>query len=255
MWMTGHSRGVARLAAAAGAAAGLPASQVRLLRHAALVHDIGRVAVPVSVWAKPGPLTRHDWERVRLHAYHSERVLTIATGLRPLASLAGAHGERSDGSGYHRGSRDGDLIPGAWLLAAADCYCAMQEPRPYRPALDAAAAAAELRREAVAGKQSAGAVAAVLAAAGTGAGAGWQAEEADRPGQSAGLPSRPAGLSERECEVLRLIARGMATKQAARQLGISPKTCDHHIQHVYRKIGVATRAGATLFALEHDLIR
>jgi DNA-binding NarL/FixJ family response regulator len=66
---------------------------------------------------------------------------------------------------------------------------------------------------------------------------------------------RPAGLSERECEVLMLLARGMATKQIARQLGISPKTCDHHIQSVYAKAGVSSRAGATLFALEHGLAR
>lgn len=66
---------------------------------------------------------------------------------------------------------------------------------------------------------------------------------------------RPAGLSERECEVLGLLARGLATKQVARRLGISPKTCDHHIQRLYGKAGVSTRAGATLFALEHGLVR
>jgi DNA-binding NarL/FixJ family response regulator len=66
---------------------------------------------------------------------------------------------------------------------------------------------------------------------------------------------RPAGLSERECEVLGLLARGLATKQVARRLEISPKTCDHHIQRLYGKAGVSTRAGATLFALEHGLVR
>jgi len=65
----------------------------------------------------------------------------------------------------------------------------------------------------------------------------------------------PAGLSERECEVLGLLARGLATKQVARRLGISPKTCDHHIQRLYGKAGVSTRAGATMFALEHGLVR
>ena len=59
------------------------------------MHDIGRVAVPVGVWAKPGPLTRSEYEQVRLHAYYSERVLDACPGLRPLARLAGAHGERS----------------------------------------------------------------------------------------------------------------------------------------------------------------
>lgn len=237
-WTIGHSRGVADLVRAAAAAAGLTGPEARTLRHAALVHDIGRVAVPVGVWAKPGPLTRDERERVRLHPYHSERVLDAVTGLRPLARLAGSHGERYDGSGYHRGSRGAELPLAAWLLAAADCYHAMREPRAHRPALTAAAAAEELTRGAADGQFAPDAVRAVLAAAG------------ERP-----PPARyPAGLSERECEVLALIARGMATKQVARRLGISPKTCDHHIQSVYGKIGLSTRAGATLFALEHGLV-
>ena len=119
MWTIGHSRGVADLAAQAAAEAGRPAGDEVLLRRAALVHDIGRVTVPFSVWAKPGPLTRGEREQVRLHAYHSERVLDVADGLRPLARLAGSHGERCDGSGYHRGSRAADLPPAARLLAAS----------------------------------------------------------------------------------------------------------------------------------------
>jgi HD-GYP domain-containing protein (c-di-GMP phosphodiesterase class II) len=239
MWTAGHSRGVADLAGRAAAAAGLADPEVLVLRRAALVHDIGRVAVPVGVWAKPGPLTRGEYEQVRLHAYYSERVLDACPGLRPLARLAGAHGERSDGSGYHRGSRTGDLPTAAWLLAAADCYQAMREPRAHRPARSAQVAADELSRDTQAGRLPAEAVQAVLTAAG----------QPPRP-----VP-RPAGLSGRECEVLALIASGMATKQVARQLGISPKTCDHHIQRLYRKTGLSTRAGATLFALEHGLIR
>jgi HD-GYP domain-containing protein (c-di-GMP phosphodiesterase class II) len=239
MWTIGHSRSVAQLAERAAAEAGLAAAEVQLLRRAALVHDIGRVAVPVRVWAKPGPLTRDEQERVRLHAYHSERVLDSAAGLRPLARLAGSHGERIDGSGYHRGSRAGDLPLTAWLLAAADCYQAMREPRAHRAARPAAAAADELYREAADGRLASEAVNAVLTAAG----------QPRRP-----LPL-PAGLSEREGEVLGLIARGLTTKQVARRLGISPKTCDHHIQRLYAKLGVSTRAGATLFALEHGLVR
>jgi len=240
MWTTGHSRGVADLAERAASLAGLAAAEVVTLRRAALVHDIGRVAVPVGVWGKPGPLTRGEHEQVRLHAYHSERVLEACPALRPLARLAGSHGERCDGSGYHRGSRAADLPAAAWLLAAADCYQAMREPRAHRPARSPRAAADELSAEAQAGRLPPDAVRAVLAAA------GQQRSPVPRP--------RPAGLSERECEVLGLIARGMATKQVARQLGISPKTCDHHIQRLYRKTGLSTRAGATLFALEHGLV-
>ena len=237
MWTIGHSRGVAGLAARAGVIAGLPALDVRLLRRAALVHDIGRVTVPVRVWAKPGPLTRDEREQVRLHAYHSERALDVAVGLRPLARLAGSHGERCDGSGYHRGSRAADLPLTAWLLAAADCYQAMREARAHRPALSPDAASGELCRESEA-RLAPEAVNAVLTAAG-------------QPQRAA---PRPAGLSERECEVLTLLARGLATKQIARQLGISPKTCDHHIQSLYGKAGVSTRSGATLFALEYGLV-
>jgi hypothetical protein len=149
MWTAGHSRGVADLAERAAGVAGLAATEVVALRRAALVHDIGRVAVPVSVWAKPGPLTRGEHEQVRLHAYHSERVLDVCPALRPLARLAGSHGERCDGSGYHRGSRAGDLPAAAWLLAAADCYQAMRERRAHRLALSPQAAADELSHEAV----------------------------------------------------------------------------------------------------------
>jgi HD-GYP domain-containing protein (c-di-GMP phosphodiesterase class II) len=238
MWTVGHSRGVARLAEQAAVIAGVDPADVVLVRRAGLVHDIGRVAVPVSVWAKPGALTRGEREQVRLHAYHSERVLDIAPGLRPLARLAGSHGERGDGSGYHRGSKFAELPLTARLLAAADCYQAMREPRPYRAALSPEAAAAELGSDAAAGRLAPEAANAVLAAA----------------GQPEGPVTRPGGLSERECQVLGLVARGLATKQVARRLGISPKTCDHHIQRVYGKLGVSTRAGATLFALEHGLV-
>jgi HD-GYP domain-containing protein (c-di-GMP phosphodiesterase class II) len=238
MWTVGHSRRVAELAEESAVVAGLAAADVLLLRRAALVHDIGRVAVPVNVWAKPGPLNRDEREQVRLHGYHSERVLEAAAGLRPLARLAGSHGERCDGSGYHRGCRAGDLPLTAWLLVAADCYQAMREPRAHRPALSPIAAADELCRDADAGRLAPEAANAVLIAAG-------------QPRRSL---RRPAGLSERECEVLGLVARGLATKQVARRLGISPKTCDHHIQRMYAKVGVSTRAGATLFALEHGLL-
>ena len=264
MWTVGHSRGVAELAERAAVVAGLPEADQVLLRRAGLVHDIGRVVVPVNVWAKPGALNRDEREQVRLHAYHTERVLDAAAGLRPLARLAGSHGERYDGSGYHRGSRSAELPLTAWLLAAADCYHAMGEPRPYRRPLTASAAASELSREADAGLLAPAAVHAVLAAAGQpqpqpNAGTASGRRESGR--QLAGrrpaglIGPRPAGLSERECEVLGLLARGLATKQVARRLGISPKTCDHHIQRLYGKAGVSTRAGATLFALEHGLVR
>ncbi|HEU0087275.1 MAG TPA: HD domain-containing phosphohydrolase [Pseudonocardiaceae bacterium] len=239
-YTVGHSRGVATLAGAAAAGCGLPAAEVTAVRRAGLVHDLGRVAVSAGVWTKTTALTRDEWEQVRLHPYHTERVVGVVAALRPLGQLAGLHHERCDGSGYYRGGRTAELPVTARILAAADAYHAMTEPRPHRPALSVTAAAAELRREAVAGRLHADAVNAVLMTTG------------DRGNQA--LAARPHGVSEREVQVLGLLARGWPTKQIARQLDISPKTCDHHIQHLYRKIGVSTRAGATLFAVEHGLL-
>ena len=202
------------------------------------MHDVGRVAVPVRVWQKRGPLTAGDWERVRLHAYHTERILSRSPFLLALAPVATAHHERLDGSGYHRGADASGLTPAARLLAAADAYHAMTEPRPHRMALPTAQAARTLSHEARAGRLDPDAVAAVL----------------DAAGQPIPRVERPAGLTDREAQVVGLIARGLQTKQVARALGISVKTADTHLQSAYRKIGVSTRAAATLFAMRHGLV-
>ena len=102
-YFVGHSGGVADLAGAAARRCGLSGSASTAIRRAGLVHDLGRVAVRAKVWQKPGPLSADEWEKVRLHAYHSERVLARSAFLAGLAPIAGAHHERLDGSGYHRG--------------------------------------------------------------------------------------------------------------------------------------------------------
>ena len=237
-YLVGHSAGVARLAAAAAQSCRLEAAEVVRIRRAALMHDVGRVAVPVRIWQKPGPLTPDDWERVRLHAYQAERVFARSPFLANLASIATFHHERLDGSGYHRGSTAAALTPAARLLAAADAYHAMTEPRPHRPALTAAGAADALGAEARDARLDHGAVAAVLEAA----------------GHAAPRVERPAGLTEREAEVIALLARGHQTKQVAGALGISVKTADRHVQNAYRKVGVSTRAAAAVFAMEHGLV-
>lgn len=239
-YTVGHSRGVAALASAAASGCGLTPAEVTAVRRAGLVHDLGRVGVSAGVWGKRGPLTRDEWEQVRLHAYHTERILETVAPLRSLGRLAGLHHERCDGSGYHRSQRNAQLPATARILAAADSYHAMTESRPHRSALSDAAAAAELRHEAAVGRLDTAAVSAVLDVS------GHRGERASA--------RRPHALSDREAQVLGLLARGWTTKQIALQLAISPKTCDHHIQRLYRKIGVATRAGATLFAVEHGLL-
>jgi HD-GYP domain-containing protein (c-di-GMP phosphodiesterase class II) len=237
-YLAGHSAGVADLAGAAARRCRLDDAGVVALRRAALVHDLGRVAVNARIWQKPGPLTADEWERVRLHPYHSQRVLARSEFLAALAPVAGAHHERLDGSGYHRAATGAELALPARLLAAADAYHAMTEPRPHREPIAPERAAEILIEQAGAGRLDADAVTAVVESA----------------GQRAPRIERPAGLTEREAEVVGMLARGLQTKQVARALGISVKTADRHIQNAYRKIGVSTRAAATLFAMEHGLV-
>jgi HD-GYP domain-containing protein (c-di-GMP phosphodiesterase class II) len=235
----GHSSAVSELAEAAAANLRFTEAEVVCARRAGLLHDLGRAGVPNGIWDKPGPLTTSEWEQVRLHPYHSEQILSRSTALAPLASLAGMHHERQDGSGYYRQATAAMIPNGARVLAAADAYQAMTQERPHRPALTPGAAAEQLSSEAAQGRLDAEAVRAVLEAAG-------------HP------PARlawPAGLSDREVQVLRLVARGHSNREIARLLWISPKTAGHHVQHIYAKIGVSTRAAAAMFAMEHDLIR
>ena len=235
--LAGHSAGVAKLASRAAEGCGFDEEEVTAVRRAALVQDVGRVAVPVPIWEKPGPLTAGEWERVRLHPYFSERVLSRSPFLAGLAPVATSHHERLDGSGYHRGVGGGSLTPAARLLAAADAYQAMTEPRPHRDAIPPERAAELIGEERRAGRLDGEAVGAVLEAA----------------GQQAPPIEYPAGLTAREVEVVALLARGMHTKQVAHALGISVKTADRHVQNSYRKIGVSTRAAVAVFAMEHGL--
>jgi HD-GYP domain-containing protein (c-di-GMP phosphodiesterase class II) len=239
-WLREHSTGVADLAEAAAWRMGLPAASVTLLRRAALAHDVGRVGVSNAIWEKPGPLGFGEWERVRLHPHFSERAFAQSAALAPIGMLAGVHHERLDGSGYHRGSRAPALDQAARVLAAADCYAAMRETRPHREALDATTAETELAREAGEGRLDPDAVDAVLAAAGH--------RVPQRPREL------PAGLTERELEVLLVLVRGGSNQRIADDLGISAKTVGHHVQHVYQKAGVRSRAAATVWAFEQDLV-
>jgi HD-GYP domain-containing protein (c-di-GMP phosphodiesterase class II) len=238
-YTSGHAAGVARLAVAGAERLGLAAGERSELEVAALLHDVGRVGISNAVWERPGPLTHAGWEQVRLHPYHTERILARSEILQPAASIAGMHHERLDGSGYHRGARARDITMPARILAAADVLDAMTHDRPHRPARSFGAAAAAIRDEARGGRLDGDAVEAVLGAT--------PARKVDRRG-------RPAGLSDREVEVLRLVARGLSNREVADRLTVSRRTVEHHVQHIYDKIGVSSRAAAALFAMEHDLL-
>jgi HD-GYP domain-containing protein (c-di-GMP phosphodiesterase class II) len=240
-WFTGHSRGVARLAVGAAQAAGLPDQAVTELRRAALVHDLGRSGVPNTIWDKPGPLTDAERERVRLHSYYTERMLARPEALARLGAIAACHHERLDGSGYHRSLPGSALSPVARILAAADAYHAMTEARPHRVALGPEEAVAELRAAVRAGRIDADAAEDVLTAAGHArAGARERA--------------RPAGLTARELEVLLLVARGASSRDVGRRLVIADKTARNHVERIYAKLGVSTRAEASLYAMRHGLV-
>jgi DNA-binding NarL/FixJ family response regulator len=178
-------------------------------------------------------------ERVRLHPYLTERMLAFSSVLAPLGACASQHHERLDGSGYPRGISGQAITRAGRLLAAADVYHAMTELRPHRAARSAGEAASELHAEVTAGRLDGDAANAVLRAAGH---------------RIASRRDWPAGLTAREVEVLRLVARGFSNKEIAEHLVISRKTAGNHVEHVYTKIGVSNRARAGLFAMQHGLM-
>jgi HD-GYP domain-containing protein (c-di-GMP phosphodiesterase class II) len=237
-YFLGHARAVADLAARAGERAGVDADEVTNLYRAGLVHGFGRLGISNAVLDKRGPLGAGEWERIRLQPHLTERMLRSAS-LEPIAAVAVQHRERLDGSGYSKGLTGPAISRCGRVIAAADAYQAMREPRPHRDALSADAAAAELRSEVAAGRLDADAVGAVLAAAG------------HAPARRA---QGPAGLTARETEVLRLVARGLSNKQIAEELVISRKTAGNHIEHIYSKIGASNRAAASLFAMQNGLL-
>ena len=238
-YLAGHSRGVANLAAAAAEVVGLPAEDVTDVRRAGYIHDLGRMGVSNAVWDKPAALSETEFERVRLHPYLTDRMLARVAVLSKPREIAARHHERLDGSGYPRGLTATSLTMPDRLLAVADAYHAMTEPRPHRPAYHPDRIARDLREQVRAGRLDGDAVNAVLAAAGHRA------------------PARrewPAGLTAREVEVLQLLARGHANKQIAQRLNVSAKTVSNHVEHIYAKLGVSSRAAATLFATRAGLM-
>jgi HD-GYP domain-containing protein (c-di-GMP phosphodiesterase class II) len=238
-FMLGHAVAVASLAEEAGRRLRLPPEQVLMLRRAGFVHGFGRLGVSNSIWDRPGPLSAGDWERVRLYPYLTERMLHQSAALAPLGEIAVQVRERLDGSGYPRGLSGSAISMPARVLAAADVYASMREPRPHRPARPAGEAVAEMRAEVRAGRLDGAAADAVLEVAGH------------------RVPRRRealAGLTAREVEVLVLLARGLSNKQIAERLVITPKTAGNHVEHIYTKIGASSRAAAAMFAVQHGLL-
>lgn len=233
-WLTGYSRRVAEAARAAALRLGLPAAQARRLYRAALIHGMGRAAVPNEIWNQPGPPGEAAMERLRLVPYWTARAARRIGSLAEEAEIASQVDERLDGSGYFRGSSGDAIGIEGRVLAAAAQWLMWQTERPGQPALDATAAAERLREEAERGRFDARVVAALT---------GGEAMAAPAP------PAADALLSGREIEVLRRISHGESNKEAARALGISPSTVRAHLENIFRKLGCTTRAAATLKAM------
>ncbi len=242
--MLGHSPAVAALVVKAATLGGLESELLGSLRHAGLLHDLGLVSVPNGILEKPAPLNALEWERLRLHAYFTDRILSRVPAFTWVARVAGFHHERLDASGYPRGISPAATDRAARLLACADSYQALTEARAHRAAFEPKAAAEILRAQARDGCLCARSVEAVLAAADP------------AQGEAPLTPARPlpAGLTPREAEVLVQVARGYTSKEVATQLALSTRTVQHHLEHIYAKLGVSTRAAAALFAVRNELL-
>jgi HD-GYP domain-containing protein (c-di-GMP phosphodiesterase class II) len=234
----GHSRGVAALASAAAQHLRLSQDDVVLVRRAGLVHDIGMIGISSAVWDESKPWSLTQRERARTHPYLTERMLARVPALAAVARCASLHHERMDGSGYPHGLGRDALPITARILAVADVYQALRQPRPHRDALPIEAAAQILRDEARAGRLDNAAVDAVLGAA----------------GQRVRRAESPAGLTVREVEVLVHLARGLSNPQIATELTVSRKTVSTHLEHIYTKLAVSTRTQAALFAMREGLV-
>jgi HD-GYP domain-containing protein (c-di-GMP phosphodiesterase class II) len=251
-YSAGHSRRVAALSERMATALRLAPEEIGAIRQAGFLHDLGMVAVPSFVLHKPEDrLSDAERESVRLHPYHAERILSYVPAFAPIVPLVAAHHERPDGAGYLRGLSGSQIPPGASVIAVADRFDELTHPRPGHEALDVRAALDDIES----GAGTAFSTAAVRALAET---APTRPDIVAAP-RAISLPERrttwPAGLTDREVEVLHLLATGASRRAIAAHLSVSEHTVRHHLEHIYTKLDVRTRVEATLFAVEHALIQ
>jgi HD-GYP domain-containing protein (c-di-GMP phosphodiesterase class II) len=231
---------VAEVAVGIGTALGLDAGELSRLRCAALVHDVGKVAVPVDILVKGGRRSESEWETYRLHPYYTQRILERVNAFQDLAQAAAAHHEWFNGQGYHRQLR-GEQIPlHGRVLAVANAYTRLVQK------VDEEDSAGPLRQmRARVGVQFDPLCYEALVASVTAQG---------KLGTLPCRPSRVGDLTEREVEVLCLLAQGCNTPQIAHRLNISKKTVEHHITHIYAKIGVTCRTAAAVYAVQQGIV-
>lgn len=237
-WMTGYSRRVAEAARCGAAAMGLGMETAERCHRAALVHGIGRAAVPNSVWNISGRLSAAAREQLRLAPYWTSRATTRIGALAGAADAGSYAAERLDGSGAFRACAGASIPIEGRIVAAASAWIALQSLRPWRAAMAPDAARALLEEEADAGRFDRAAVRAICSGS---------APAEDRAQDK-------VMLTERETEVFRGISLGLTNKEVARSLAISPSTVRTHVENVFRKLECTTRAAATLKAVTLRLI-
>jgi HD-GYP domain-containing protein (c-di-GMP phosphodiesterase class II) len=236
-----HSRETARLVEKIARRMDLPTLEIVTLRRAALVHDLGHIALPGHILLNRDHLSEVDQEKLRLHPYYTERILSRVPALASVATLAGMHHERLNGTGYYRGLSGDDLPLSACILALADDFQDRLKADPNQLNLDPKD---------------------VLKAMQTDVGTLFSPEcfaaLAEELGVAVSKPQHrrewPGGLTDREVEVLRQVVKGDTNRQIAQELVISERTVAHHLEHIYDKIGISSRAAAVFFAMEHELI-
>ncbi len=234
-----HSHAVADVAVAMGRCLGLGVAEQARLRRAALVHDVGKVAVPYGILAKED-LSAGEWEQYRLHPYYTQRVLDRVKPLRELSDDAAAHHEWVNGQGYHRQLSREQLSLNARILVVANVYARLA------------------RRE---GEQTDPRE--VLGQIRSGVGTQFDAScyeglvdslSGTDPAKRASKRRRgTSDLTEREVEVLGLLAQGLSNPKIAQALVVSRKTVEHHLEHIYGKLGVTCRTAAVAYAVQNRL--
>ena len=241
----GQSRRVAENSTAIARQMGLPDDEVSTIHIAGLMHNLGLVTISSFVLEKaPNTLTNAEMEQVRLHPYHGQRILSNVPELEAVANLVGAHHERLDGKGYHRGLRGSQIPLGARIIAVADRYDELSSEMPGRTTMEQKDALDQMAKEVDTAlcPESFDGLVHVL-------------EGQEHPQRQRSTRRQwPMGLTDREVDVLRLIAKGMNRAQVADSLTVSESTVRSHLEHIYSKAGVNSRAGATMFAMEHALV-
>jgi putative nucleotidyltransferase with HDIG domain len=147
-WTAGHSERVAAVAVALGDTLQLPPVQLEELKRAALLHDIGKLGVPVSVLDKPGKLTAEEYRMVQRHSELGASILQPINAYADIISMVRHHHENFDGSGYPDGLAGNDIELGARILAVADVFDALKSDRPYRRGLPLSNVIDFMRKEA-----------------------------------------------------------------------------------------------------------